>query len=180
MEETMKYSRTCKELMEKELEEQFRKYPNFIVSNYLGLSSNDLNAYRREAQKTNSKYFVIKNKICRRVLSKIKLEDIGKDIDGGIGITFIGGDAVAASKMILDFCKTHEPFVVRSGYIEGKRLDSARIKYLASLPSREVLLSMVLSAMQSPISGFVGVLNGVLRKFVYAINAIKDKKSENK
>lgn len=180
MEETLKFSRTCKELMEQELEDQFRKHPNFIVSNYIGLSANDLGEFRRETRKHNSNYFVIKNSLCKRVMGKLELDKFNDVIDGGVGITFISGDPVEAAKMLFAFRKTHEPLNVKAAYIEGKRLDTDKLKELAALPTKDVLLAMVVSAIASPISGFVNVLNGVLRNFVYVINAIKDKKGESK
>lgn len=180
MENEIKYSRISKELMTRELSEKFARFPNFVVTNYFGLSATDLNELRHEMDKISSEYLVIKNTIAKKVLDKAKIKNINDLITGGVGIGFIGHDVVEASKIIVGFSKKHEPFQIRGAYIEGKKLDAARLKELALLPSREVLLTMVLAAMQSPISGFVNVLSGTIRKFVYAVKAIKDKKESNK
>lgn len=176
MEEITKFSLVCKDLMEKEVEEMLKSCPNFVITNYLGLSSGSLNDLRKEARKVGSKYFVLKNRLCKRVFSRLKLDELLDAIDGGCGIAFITGDVIQSAKFLAGFSKKNESFVIKSARIDGKRLDSERVKELASLPSREVLLTMIVSAMQAPINGFVGVLSGVLRNFVYALNAIKDKK----
>lgn len=178
METQTKFSSICKELMERELSQQFKTFPNFIVTNYFGLPANDLNELRTEMRKVSSRYSVIKNRAGRRVLDALELKDIKAFIDGGIGIGFIGGDVVKTSKLIVDFSKKHQSFEIKGAYIDGHALDAKRLNDLASLPSREVLLTMLASTMQAPISGFVNVLSGLIRKFVYAINAIKDKKEK--
>lgn len=178
MEMQTKFSSICKELMEKELSQQFKAFPNFIVTNYFGLPANDLNKLRTQMHKISSRYSVIKNRAGRRVLDSLALKDVKAIIDGGIGIGFIGGDVVKTSKLIVDFSKKHEPFKVKGAYIDGQALDAKKLNELASLPSREALLAMVASTIQAPISGFVNVLSGLIRKFVYALGAIKDKKEK--
>jgi len=101
-------------------------------------------------------------------------------VDGSCGITFLGTDVVASSKQVLDFSKEHESFVVKAAFIEGQMMGIDKIKQLVSLPPREVLLAMILSSMNAPVTGFVNVLSGALRKFLYALNAVKDKKGESK
>ena len=178
METQTKFSSICKELMEKELSQQFKDFPNFIVTNYFGLPANDLNELRTQMRKLSSRYAVIKNRAGRRVLDSLKLKEVKAIIDGGIGIGFIGGDVVKTSKLIADFSKKHQPLKIKGAYIDGQALDVKKFDELASLPSREVLLAMVASTMQAPISGFVNVLSGLVRKFIWALSAIKDKKEK--
>lgn len=162
-----------------ELEGCFKKNPNFVLTNYSGLSTQDLTQFRKEIKKAKTEYLVVKNTLCRKVLEKMKMESLNPSIEGNCGIAFIEGDCVEASKAILGFAKTHEPLVIKAAFIEGAVLDQNRLKALAALPSREVLLSMALAGMKAPVSGFVNVLSGVMRNFVYAVNAIKEKKSKS-
>lgn len=181
MEGTLKYSRLSKELMMKELETKFKKHPNFIISKYTKLSASDINLLRRNVKKIKSEYFVIKNTLASKVIENLDRKDLASTVEGNCGITFIGGDAVEAAKIILNFAKDHEQFNVRAGVIEGSTIDAEGLKRLASLPSREVLLTMVVSTMQAPISGFVNVLAALPRSFLYALKAVKDQKEkENK
>jgi len=180
MEDNVKFSLLCKKLMMSELEECFKKYPNFIITNYLGVSSNDLNRFRQEVEKADSKYLVVKNRFFKRVLDQMGLNEYTDIVDGGCGVTFVGEEFVDPAKLTIDYTKRHEGFTIKGARIDGQRVDAKRLKEIAALPSREVLLSMVVSAIQSPLSGLVGVLGGVTRKFVYTLQAIKKKKGENK
>jgi len=173
-----KYSRLSKELMSKELSDRFKKFPNFMVSNYFGMSSAGMDELRRELDKISSSYCVIKNSIALRTLSSLKLNNIEPLIDGGVGIVFIGGDIIEASKSIVSFSKKHQPFKLKGACIDGQVCDTEKLRKLAALLSREALLTMVVMTVAAPISGFATVLCGIVRKFVYAVNAIKSKKEK--
>ena len=82
-------------------------------------------------------------------------------------------DAVAPAKIISDFIKETEKTEIKAGVLEGKVVDVAAVKALASLPSREVLLAKVLGSMNAPITGFVTALSGNIRNLLYVLNAIK-------
>ncbi|MDD5440102.1 MAG: 50S ribosomal protein L10 [Candidatus Omnitrophica bacterium] len=178
MSELTKYARRSKELMEQELETKIKGQPNFIIAHYPKVPTNDLNTFRREARKTGSEFFVVKNRLARRVFKKLKLDDFTPEITSDCGITFLGKDVVLSSKTVLGFSKRCEPFQVKTGCIEGRKLDLNRLKELAALPPREVLIARLMATFQSPTYGLVNVFSGVIRKFVYAVNAIKDKKGQ--
>lgn len=178
MEESVKYSLGAKKLMSEDLSRQFKERPNFIITEYFGLSANDLNELRKSLARVSSKYFVMKNSVGRRVLKELAVKDMDELVEGGVGIGFLGGDIVECSKAVVDFSKKHEPLKIKGAYIDGRKLDVQRLKELAELPSRQVLLAMIAGAMKSPITGFVQVMGGLMRKFVYAINAVKEKKEK--
>lgn len=173
-----KLSRMCKEKMITELVLRFEKHPNFIVTNYMGTSTADLEALRRDLKKASSSYFVVKNSILKLAFGKIKMEENVKDVDGGVGVSFAGDDIVSACNILVGFSKKNDKFKIKGGVIDGKRAAPEKIIRLASLPPREVLLAQVVGGMKSPITGFVNVLGGVLRKFVNVVDAIKTKKEK--
>jgi large subunit ribosomal protein L10 len=89
----------------------------------------------------------------------------------------IGPDPVTAAKVLSDFAKENEERPeIKGGLLEGKVLDAALIKRLASLPSREQMLSQLAGGLQSPLAGFVGALNGLLYMFVGALDALKSQR----
>ena len=90
-----------------------------------------------------------------------------------------GSEGIAESKDLVNFAKTHDKFKIKGAVIDGKLVAEEKIKYMASLPSKEVLLAQVVGGIKAPITGFVMVLGGVIRKFVYVIDAVKNKKGEN-
>ncbi|MGB2705342.1 MAG: 50S ribosomal protein L10 [Candidatus Omnitrophota bacterium] len=174
-----KFGITTKMYMLKELVERFESSPNFIITSYRGLSSPEVERLRKDLLKSSSVYFVVKNSVLKRAFDQLKFEDMAQFIKGGVGIGFTG-DVIAASKTLVGFSKNHNSFKLSCAMIDGKVEGVERLKHMAMLPSREVLLALMLSRMMSPITGFVGALGGLLRNLVYAINEIKRKKEGGK
>lgn len=174
-----KFGRICKERMIDEIVSRFEKRPNFIVTNYMGLSNQELELLRRSLRKTSSSYFVVKNAILKIVFDKLKLEGPNQAVDGGVGISLSGEDVISTCRALVNFAKEHNKLQIKTAVFDGKGISLERIKELASLPTREVLLARVVGGIKSPITGFVNVLSGVLRKFVYVVDAIKTKKGQS-
>jgi len=173
-----KYGIKVKKLMFDDLKGKLESFSSFVFTNYKGLSSLEIENLRKGLNGSSSKFFVVKNSIAKRALDELKLDDMNEFLNGEVGIGFCG-DTVAACKTLSEFAKKHSVFKFNCAYIDGKVEGPNRIKQLASLPSREVLLAMVLCRMKSPITGFVGILKGLMRSLVYAISEIKRKKSES-
>ncbi len=173
MEKKDKFGKLCKEKMVDEIVTGMRARPNIFITSYMGSSVQDLEQLRKGLKKNQSKYVVVKNSILKVVFDKIKLPDEKSKVDGGMGISFSGEDIVATCKTLVTFAKDHEKFKIKGAVIDGKSIDNEKIKRLAQLPPRIVLLTQVVVGMKSPITGFVNTLAGVLRKFVYVIDAIK-------
>ncbi|KKW32601.1 MAG: 50S ribosomal protein L10, partial [Candidatus Uhrbacteria bacterium GW2011_GWA2_52_8d] len=99
------------------------------------------------------------------------------ELEGSILTTIGFDDEVAAAKLIAEFAKDRETIQILGGILEGKFVGSDAIKQLATLPSREQLLAMLVRSLNAPISGFVHVLAGNLRSLVYVLNAIRAAKT---
>ena len=123
---------------------------------------------------------VVKNSIARRTLEALEVGNLIGMINGMCGVVFVGEDIIAASKVLVDFKKEHGALDIKGGVIEGSAVSFDKIKELAALPSRDALLAVFASAMYSPVTGFANSLGGLIRKFVYAINAVKEKKGVGK
>ena len=171
------YGKLTKEKMVKELLSEMKERPNFFITNYMGSSVSDLENVRKSLRPLSSSYVVVKNSILNVVLGELKIDGAKELVDGGLGVSMSGGDVIATTKVLVNFSKTHEKFRIKGAYIDGKLLGVDRIKEIAGLPSREVLLARMVGAMKSPITGFVMVLGGVIRKFVYVVDAVKNKKA---
>jgi len=174
-----KFGMTTKMYMLKELVGKLELSPNFIIANYSGLSSPEIEKLRKDLLKSSSRYFVVKNSIAKRAFEELELKEMTQFIKGAVGIGVIG-DIIAASKTFVDFSKNHNSFKLDCAMLDGKVEGADRIKRMAMLPSKEVLRALVLSYMFGPITGFVGVLRGLLSNLVYAINEIKSKKEGGK
>jgi large subunit ribosomal protein L10 len=147
----------------------------FIIK-YSGLSSPDLSSLRQNLKKSEARLFVVKNSVARRAIKDTGLDTLIGKIDGPCGFIFVKNEPVGASKVICDFSKDHEHLKLEGGFLDNEVLEKKDIELMAKLPSKEVLRALVVGALNSPISGLVYVLNGTLRKFVYCLDQIKNKK----
>lgn len=174
----IKFGRLCKEKMVEELISYAKESPNFVITNYAGVAVSDMERLRRNVKKSSGRYIVVKNSMLKIVFDKLKLqEEIGR-IEGGMGISFAGDDIISACRDLVAFAKENTKFKIRGAVIDGKSVDHEKVKVLASLPARDVLLAIVVGGIKSPITGFVNTLSGILRKFVYVVDAIKTDKEK--
>jgi large subunit ribosomal protein L10 len=172
-----KFGKLCKEKMVDEISSMLDTKPNFVLTQYMGSSNSELEQVRRGLKSTAGEYLVVKNSILKVILKERKLESMSPLVESGVGISLSGDDIIATCKVLVNFSKDHEKFKIRAAVVDGKIIPADQVKVLASLPSREVLLAKAIGGMKAPITGFVMTLNGVIRKFVYTVDAIKTKKT---
>ena len=172
------YGKLCKDRMIGEILSDLKERPNFFITNFMGSSVSDLESVRKSLRPAQGTFFVVKNSMMNVVLDQLKLEGAKSLIDGGVGISLSGEDVIATSKILVNFSKTHEKFKIKGAVIDGKLVAVDKVKEMASLPSREVLLAQVVRGMKAPITGFVSVVGGIIRKFVYVIDAVRVSKEK--
>lgn len=174
----MPVTKAKKEEVLKELNEKFSKAKAVYFANYRGLTVKKATDLRKKLHKVKVDYVVAKKTLGRIAMKNNNLPEASKEImDGPIAFVFGYEDVVIPVKTLHEFSKEAEQLQILGGLVDGKFVSKAEAKALAMLPSREALLAKLVGSMKSPISGFHGALSGVLRKFVYALSAIKDKKS---
>lgn len=170
-----KFGISTKKYMLKELKENFGSSKDFIITNYKGLKSPDIEKLRRDLAKVSSRYVVVKNAIAKHAFDELGLKDLTQFLKGEVGISFTD-DVIKAARAFVSFARDHKTLKLNCAFIDGKVEVADRIKHLAMLPSREALLGMVVTYIKSPITGFAGVLNGLLRNLVHVINEIGNKR----
>jgi len=171
-----KFGKKCKQIMMTEMKAAMKGRPNIFITNYMGLSTGELESLRRDMDKMSAAYFIVKNSFTRKVFEELKYQDAVATIEGGVGLGLAGDDIVSAAKVLSKFAKEHDKLKIQAAILDGKFVPASRVKEIASLPAREVLLARIAGGMMAPITGFVMVLGGTLRKFVYCIGAIKRSK----
>lgn len=176
--EKVKLGKFCKDKMIEETLERFKNHPDFVITSFMGSSVSDMEQLRKSLKKNSASYLVVKNSTLRIIFEKLKLKDEASKIDGGMGISFSGGDIITTCKTLVTFSKGKDKFQIKGAVIDGKSVSQDRVRQFASLPSKEVLLAQVIGGIKAPITGFVNILSGVLRSFVYVVDAIRDKKSK--
>ncbi len=171
------FSRVSKDLTIAQIEKELKDRPFLCITQHGTLSAPNMDALRTKLRASNSRYFVVKNSLGRIALERANLKSVADGLTGACGIVFSSGDPAQSSKTLIDFAKNNETFKIQSGYMNGNVISTAQIKILAELPSREVLLGKIAGGMQAPISRFVGVLAGTMRKMVTVLDAIAKKKN---
>lgn len=146
-----------------------------IVTNYSGMTVKQMSELRRKLDPCKAEYRVFKNTYTTIAMGKDH-DEFKKNLTGSVAVLFGMEDPVSPTKALFEFIAENEKPQVLGGWFEEKYCELNTLKAISKLPSREELLAKMVGSMQAPISGFVGVLAGTLRKFVYAINAIKDNK----
>jgi len=146
-----------------------------VVTEYRGLTVSQMGDLRRSLHQADVSLQVVKNTLARRAAEGTDFKVAEELFKGPVAIAF-GKEPVGMAKAIADFAKANEAMVIKGGVLDGKMIDVAGVKALASLPSREVLLAKMLGSMQAPISGFVRTLAEVPASFVRTLAAIRDQK----
>ncbi len=148
---------------------------SIIVAEYRGLGVVDLTALRANARKNGVYLRVVKNTLVRRAIAGTPFEGLSAKLVGPL-IYGISKDPVAAAKLLNDFAKGNDKLAIKIGAMPNYVMDVAGVKALATMPSREELLSKLLGTMQAPITQFVRTLNEVPTKFVRGLAAVRDAK----
>lgn len=146
-----------------------------IVAEYRGLEVDAMTNLRRQARESGVYLRVLKNSLARRAIAGTPYEVMTEQLVGPL-IYGISEDPVACAKVLSDFAKANDKLVLKGGAMSSSKLDEAGIKALASLPSRDELLAMLLGTMQAPVAKFVRTLNEVPTSFARALAAVRDAK----
>ncbi len=157
-----------------------------LLTDYKGLTvaqMKDLRAKLREKFEDGAKFMVVKNTLLRISLEKCGYDpsELGNALEGPTAILYATeADPIDALKTLYDYVKEQrfKDFKFKGGYLEGKVFTADEVESLAKLPSKQELYGMLVSVVQGPIRGFATVLSGLMRNLVYALNQIKEQKSE--
>lgn len=158
--------------------EKFLKSKVVIVTDYKGLDVMTTNKLRRKLKESEVEYKVVKNTLLVKASEGTDVALIKESFIGPSSVAFSYTDPVAPAKVLTKFADEHDSLKIKVGVMDGKALDLSEIKRLASLPSREELLSQFLSALNGIPTSFVRVLSDIPRKFLNLLNAINERKSD--
>jgi large subunit ribosomal protein L10 len=166
--------RAEKEQLVTELRDKLKTAQSLYYTDFTGLNVKRMTELRRRLKRAGVEYVVIKNTLALRAVNESGL--VGETLKGPTGLV-VGKDPVSAAKVLTEFAKEFEDKpTVKGGLLQGKKIDNAQLKRLASLPSREQMLADLGAGMQSPMAAFVGALSGLLYMFVGAVDALKSQR----
>jgi len=160
-----------------EIVERFQKAQSVVIVENSGLSVAEMTELRAKLRAAHVDLKVLKNTLVKRAADEAGIREADSYLQGPTAWAFSMQDPVAAPKLLLEFAKTHNKLVIKGGIIENKAFAQQGVKMLAELPPREVLLAQLLGAMQGPLVGMANVLQGPIRKFGYALEALRKEKA---
>ena len=167
---------TEKQKIVEELSKKLDSSKVVIVTDYKGLDVAAMNTLRRKLRDAQVEFKVVKNTLLVRASENTDAALIAGSFKGPSAIALSYDDPVAPAKVLTDFAKENKKLEIKIGVMDGRVIDAAGIVALSSLPSREVLLAQVLSAMNGVPTGLVRTLNAIPAKLLYALQAIKEQK----
>ena len=167
-----------KEQQIKELHDKFLRAKAAVIADYKGLTVQELTDLRKMLRGAGIEFKIVKNTLASIASKGTPFENTSKYFAGPTSLAISYKDPVAAAKIMVSYAKKEEKLNIRAGLVEGNVIGAEEVKKLSELPSREVLLSKALASMMSPATNLVGVLHGVIRKFVYTLKAIESNKTK--
>jgi large subunit ribosomal protein L10 len=149
-----------------------------IVAEYRGLDVEHVTQLRAKARKSGLYLRVLKNTLARRAVQGTPFEKLADQLVGPL-MYGIAADPVAGAKVMSEFAKDNEQFVIRAGAMPNSLMSAKDIKALALLPSRNELLAKLMGTMQAPVAKLVRTMNEVPGKFVRTLAALRDQREKS-
>lgn len=150
-----------------EIATKLKESQSTVIVDYRGLNVAEVTELRKQLREAGVDFKVYKNTLTRRATEQVGLTELDEALVGPTAIAFSNEDVIAPAKILANFAKEHDALEIKAGVIEGKVATLDEVKAIAELPSREGLISMLLSVMQAPI-----------RNFALAAKAVADQKEE--
>lgn len=140
--------------------DSFKESSSLVIVEYRGLTVADLSELRKSLKAVNASFNVYKNTLVQRASDKLGHKDLDQYLSGSNAYVF-SKDVVEGPKVLAKFAKKNENLVIKAGLVEGKVVDAAGVKAVATMPNREGLISMFLSCLQAPIRSFACIVKAV-------------------
>jgi large subunit ribosomal protein L10 len=166
-----------KKAVVEEIAAQVAGAKGIVLAEYRGLEVGNMTELRRRARGSGVYLRVLKNTLARRAVKDTPFAKLADQMVGPL-VYGISSDPVATAKVMNEFAKGNDKFVIKAGAMPNAVISAKEVAALASLPSREELLAKLLATMQAPIAQFVRTLNEVPTKFVRALAAVRDAKEK--
>ena len=165
-----------KQAMVSEVATKLQGAQSLIVAEYRGLNVERITQLRAKARTSGVWLRVLKNTLARRAVQGTPFEKLSEKMVGPL-MYGISQDPVAGAKVLSEFAKENEQFVIKAGAMPNAMMSAQDVKALAQLPSREQLIATLLGTLQAPMTKLVRTLNEVPARFVRTLAAVRDAKS---
>jgi large subunit ribosomal protein L10 len=160
-----------------EVSAQVANAQSVIVAEYRGLEVETMTDLRAKARKSGVYLRVLKNTLVRRAVKDTPFDKLSEKLVGPL-VYGISSDPVASAKLLNEFARANEHFVIKAGGLPNSVISATEITALANMPSREMLIATLIGTMQAPVAKFVQTLNEVPGRFVRTLAAVRDQKEK--
>ena len=167
-----------KEEILKDTGERIRDVGGLFLADFSGMSVEKISLLRKKCREQKSQFKVIKNTLLKRAFNERGITELDEYLNGPTGLVFHPKDAMAPAKILVDFAKEHERPKVKAAVVDGRLFDDKAIATLATLPSREVLLGMVLGTLIAPMTQFLAVVDAALRTPAVMVDALERERAK--
>ena len=158
-----------------ELKEQIESANALLLTEYRGLTVEEITELRRSLRDVDASLSVIKNTLMQRAANDAGIAELDEMLSGPSAVAFVNGDVVAVAKKLKDASKQFPALVIKGGYMDGAPLDAAGASSLADLESREVMLSKIAGMLKSEMSRAAATFIATQSKFLSLLEAYKEK-----
>jgi large subunit ribosomal protein L10 len=154
------------------LQETFSRCSIGILTDYRGLKTSELTDMRRKLRELGIEYRVVKNSLAQFAAKKAGMDELVGSFKGPVAVVFGYGEILDTARALADYIRTTKSTLsIKGGFLEDRLLSSRDVDTLATLPTREVLISQVMAGIQSPIVGLVNVLSAPIRGVMGVLQA---------
>jgi large subunit ribosomal protein L10 len=147
-----------------------------VLADYRGMTVGQMRDLRTKLRGDGIEMVVVKNTLARRAAVAAGYEPLAAELVGPIAMLFAVDDVSAPARILNDYIRANRKMVIKGGLLEGQVIKADAVTELADLPSREVLLSRLLGAMQAPLGNLASVLQAPLTKFARTLDAVRSQK----
>jgi large subunit ribosomal protein L10 len=162
-----------------ELKKTFGSSPDFIFTDYRGLTVEQITNLRKQLRAKNATFKVVKNDFARIAFEQISAPDVSKYLTGPTAVAIAPQDSNEVAKLLLDFKKEAPVLNVKGGLVGDTVYTADQVEAFAKLPGKLQLISMFMSVINGPARNLVGALNDINARLVRTIKAVGDKKAES-
>ncbi|WP_027633563.1 50S ribosomal protein L10 [Clostridium hydrogeniformans] len=157
----MNKNRQLKEAKVAEIKEKLEKAQAVILADYQGLTVEQDTTLRKNLREAGVEYKVYKNTLVALAAKELGFDGVVEYLEGPVSIAFGYEDVTAPARILNDFAKNHKKLELKAGIVQGEVYDAEKVKQLAAIPSKEVLIAKLLGSIKSPVSNLAYLLNAI-------------------
>ena len=172
----MPLSRQQKEQLVESYQDGMAAAPHVFLISYKGISVPQVTELRRRIREVGGTYVVVKNRLVLRAIDGKALDELKGEFEGPTAVAFSNDDPVSLAKTLTEYAKEVPALEFKTSLVEGQSIQAGEVKEIASLPSREELITKLVFLLQSPISSFVRILGALPKQFVVVLDQVRQQR----